>query len=147
MNSRALVSFLASLAVLMACKSKTSAESDPTHFDTIAAPSPAASQAIERNAAFLRQFRVALPESTCSGGQWFRECFHTDQTGCEARVKHELEKCIIQEAEKLPTVKDATTGTEAGKKLGSCAGTAYEITMGSLKIDSPECRDLSRWVR
>jgi hypothetical protein len=127
---------------------KASSEGEPTSTSSAAAraASPSAAASPNRNALFLRLFRDQLPADLCKPEQYFRACFQVTEARCKEVVAEELNKCVATHAATLPVVRDGTTGAAAGRVLGQCTGTAYDIRLLAKRIQSSRCNDPTNWV-
>lgn len=126
------------------------AETQAPRVDT-SAPRAAASEAEvwsspDKNALFLEVFRKALPVQMCEPGQFARECFRGTVDECRERAFAELEGCEKELAAGLPLVTDGESGSAAGRVLGSCAGSRYEVAHASLRVTSAACDEAVRKV-
>ncbi len=125
-----------------------SAEAEPT---VAKSPTPVATAsttaaAPKRNALFLGLFGKQLPTDLCKSEQYFRACFQVTEERCKQVVTEELDKCVTIHAATLPLVRDGQTGAAAGRVLGQCAGTAYDVRLIGKRIQSKRCNDPSQWV-
>jgi hypothetical protein len=116
----------------------------PRTSDVEARPPPAAGG---RNASFLAMFAGTFPSRTCEPQQWFRGCFRVTEAQCEERMRKILAGCIDELGPSLPLVHDGSSGSDAGRILGTCAGSQYEISSTAERIHSAACDDIVGWMR
>ncbi len=90
--------------------------------------------------------RSQLAESFCKPGQYFRSCFQVSEGRCREVALEELDKCVARHRASLPLVVDGTSGAKAGRVLGECAGTAYDIRLAAERIQSVKCNTPSAWT-
>ncbi len=124
----------------------TDSEPAPAASTALVAPSPSTAASPNRNALFLSLFRSQLPSDLCKSEQYFRACFRVTEAHCKQVVTEELEKCVVTHAATLPLVRNGQTGAAAGRVLGRCAGTAYDLRLAAQHIQSSRCSDPSEWV-
>lgn len=89
----------------------------------------------------------ALPAVFCEPSMYFRQCFSVTEDECIEAALRATKVCLAKNREKIPpTLRQPDDGKIWGTVIGGCAGTTYEISLGDLKKNSPQCQDVSNWV-
>jgi len=96
---------------------------------------------------WIEKFIPATAESFCKPGVYFRECFDIDEAGCLTLARRTLTACVEQHRSEIPKTLDETSGGEAGRTIGACAGREYEVELVSQKKrhDTAKCNDPANW--
>ncbi|HSQ62566.1 MAG TPA: hypothetical protein VLM85_05105 [Polyangiaceae bacterium] len=97
---------------------------------------------------WVAQFEVALPVALCKAGTYFRACFAVTPALCEQTAASATRVCLNKVKKQLPPkLRQPDEGREWGTKIGSCAGSAYEVALSTKKIQSQKCSDPSVWTQ
>jgi hypothetical protein len=89
---------------------------------------------------------TALPTALCNSSQYFRQCFSVTAQECEETAASATRICLDKHHKDIPnTLVQPKDGTHWGTIIGSCAGTAYEISLVSKRISSAKCNDINNW--
>ena len=123
-----------------------SAVSEPEPAPTgSSSPSPAI--VVDRDS-WVAQFEVALPVALCKPGTYFRACFAVTPAVCEQAAASATRVCLTKVKKQLPPrLRQPDDGRAWGTKIGSCAGSAYEVALSTKKIQSQKCNDPSVWTQ
>ena len=95
---------------------------------------------------WMAQMQQQLPITFCKPGWYFRECFRITETECVDTASYTTRQCLRDIESKLPPTLDETSGREWGTKVGTCAGSAFELALSSKKVNSTKCNDPSNWL-
>ena len=89
---------------------------------------------------------TVLPTMFCQPAQYFRQCFHVSQQECEQTSLSATRVCIEKNKNNIPEIlNQPRDGSHWGTVIGTCAGTAYELTLNSKRINSEKCNDVNNW--
>jgi hypothetical protein len=97
-------------------------------------------------AQWIAQMQQQVPIAFCKPGMYFRECFRVTEAQCGDTASYATRQCLQNVESQLPPTLDADSGREWGTKVGTCAGTAYELAFASKKVSSAKCNDPTQWV-
>lgn len=97
---------------------------------------------------WVTQFETALPVALCKAGTYFRACFAITPVECEQTAASATRVCINKVRKQLPPrIRQPDEGRDWGTKIGSCAGTTFDVALSSRKIQSQKCNDPSVWTQ
>ena len=95
---------------------------------------------------WIEGMKTALPTAFCSSAQYFRQCFDVTATQCEEVAASATRVCLSDIEQQLPNVLvQPQDGYYWGTKVGECAGTTYELTLISQRVNSDICNDVTAW--
>ena len=96
---------------------------------------------------WTQKFVPATAKLFCAPAAYFRHCFQVDEAGCLALATAKLDSCVEQHRSEIPASLDAASGEAMGRKIGSCAGRAYEVELAvaGKRLDAPRCNDPAAW--
>jgi len=87
-----------------------------------------------------------LPAYFCKADQYFRQCFKVNQVECEETALSTTRICLAQYKDKIPaSLKQPEDGQQWGTTIGSCAGSAYGVTLQNKLIRNSKCNDVNNW--
>lgn len=103
----------------------------------------------EAGRGWVALMRKQFPAKGCEDASYLRQCFSLDRAGCESRLGREFEICLHKLSGNVPKEVNADTGREAGRILGMCAGSAYEIGLKTegKHLGTPKCNDPAQWMK
>lgn len=88
----------------------------------------------------------ALPAYFCKAEQYFRQCFKVTQVECEEAALSTTRICLAQYKDKIPaSLKQPEDGQKWGTVIGSCAGSAYGVSLQKKGISNSKCNDANNW--
>ncbi len=95
---------------------------------------------------WVAAMRTGLPVALCKSGSYFRACFEVSAEQCEQIALSATRTCLADLSPKIPeTLVQPVDGTKWGKKVGACAGNAYEAALAEKHLGTAVCRDASAW--
>jgi len=95
---------------------------------------------------WINGMSTALPAYFCKADQYFRQCFTVTQIECEETAFSATRICLDQNKDKIPgRLRQPADGATWGTQIGSCAGTAYEISLQKRRISNSKCNDPDNW--
>lgn len=85
----------------------------------------------------------------CKPGMYFQSCFQVTADECRQLAADMMRRCLDKHPDHVPADVNARTGEVAGQKLGTCAGTDFEVTLRKQGkfTDTPRCNDVDYWMR
>jgi hypothetical protein len=105
----------------------------------------AGAQTVDRQA-WLASMRQILPAAFCQDGSYFRDCFTLTPDACNAAANRAAEACIRQFSAQIPArLRQPDDGGVWGQKIGSCAGSLFEVNSMAAKRNSAVCNDPAAW--
>jgi hypothetical protein len=103
-------------------------------------------QTIITKAQFTEHMKTALPNVFCAENQYFRKCFKVSEDECIKEAVRATKVCIASMESDMPAkLQQPKDGESWGTKLGTCAGSNYEVSLNKKKIDSKDCNDPEKW--
>lgn len=91
---------------------------------------------------WIKGISTALPIHFCKSDQYFRQCFNVTQIECEETALSTVRICLSQNKDSIPArLRQPEDGTKWGNIIGSCAGSAYEITLQKNHINNSKCNN------
>lgn len=95
---------------------------------------------------WINGMTAALPAYFCKADQYFRQCFNVTQVECEETALSTTRICLAQYKDKIPaSLKQPEDGQKWGTTIGSCAGSAYGVTLQKKVISNSKCNDANNW--
>lgn len=95
---------------------------------------------------WINYMKTALPADFCKEEKYFRQCFEVSKQDCLKLATQTTQTCLDQTSPTMPqTLNLPQDGARFGRTVGSCAGTKYEQTFLSKRIDNPRCNDVNNW--
>lgn len=97
---------------------------------------------------FIEAMRTSLPNAFCREDQYFRKCFNVTEDDCIREGLRATKTCLLSMESQIPQkLKQPEDGRTWGEKIGQCAGTAYESSLGAdkKKLETKDCKDPSKW--
>jgi hypothetical protein len=102
----------------------------------------AGAEVVVTKAQWVEGMRTGLPVAFCKEGSYFRSCFRVSAEQCEDTARSAIRVCLA-DAELPAVFHQPLDGETWGKKVGSCAGSAYEMTHVAERISSERCKEIS----
>lgn len=110
--------------------------------------SPAFAVKVQKGA-WVESFKTGFSSFICRKGQFFRECFAISEDECLQEALRATKVCLADKEGQIPAaLNQPQDGTHWGSVVGSCAGSAFEVTLTARgkKKKSAECADPNKWV-
>lgn len=105
-----------------------------------------AAEVVLSKSQFIDYMKTALPNAFCAEKQYFRKCFKVTEDVCLSEAMRATKVCILSMEGEMPEkFHQPKDGADWGTKMGTCAGTNYEVSLTKSKIDSADCKDPSKW--
>lgn len=95
--------------------------------------------------AWIDAVSTALPTLFCEEKQFFRQCFKVSQEECEKGAASATRVCLNKYEKEMPEKFTRELGKKWGEKVGSCAGSTYEIALVEKKRSDKKCSDPKFW--
>lgn len=92
---------------------------------------------------WIEAMKTRLPNALCVPDEVFLKCFDVTQDQCIEETVRATKVCLSNFADQMPgEFHQPNDGQTWGRKVGECAGDAYEAKFSDKKKDSKECQAL-----
>lgn len=98
-------------------------------------------------AEWIDSMTAILPASFCKPGMYFRECYDVTENECLETSMRATKTCLMKHRDEIPDpLVQPQEGTEWGTKVGSCAGSVYDVSLIQRRSSNEKCEDPSNWA-
>ena len=105
-----------------------------------------AADIVVRKDAWFSDMRNLLPSLFCKDGSYFRECFEANASVCHSTATEATESCMRQFEPQIPEqLHQPNDGGLWGNKIGTCAGTVFEVTLKKSRVNNAKCNNPALW--
>lgn len=91
---------------------------------------------------WITGMKANLPTVFCKSNQYFRRCFDVTTIECEDVAASATRICLKEMKNQIPAILiQPKGGTLWGKKVGACAGAAYQAAFIKRRISNATCNN------